>query len=138
MAPAAIHKAAAMVFRENAFLMVRKRGQDTLTSLGGKIEAGETEEEALLREIQEEAGCGALIHQKLGDFESAVAFDPGKTIRLSIYQVELDAEPVPQAGDEVVEFIYVPRDWQRQGIKLTSVITEHVIPSCRAQGLLQW
>ena len=47
-----IHKVAAMVFEDDAFLMVLKKGKDVWTNLGGKPEAGETELDALRREIR--------------------------------------------------------------------------------------
>ena len=54
-----IHKIAAVVIKDNGFLMVRKAGKDIWTSLGGKPEPGETEEIALMREIKEEVSCEA-------------------------------------------------------------------------------
>jgi len=55
-----IHKIIAIVIEDNKFLMVRKVGKDIWTSLGGKPEQGETEEQTLLREIQE--GARAMLH----------------------------------------------------------------------------
>lgn len=132
-----IHKAAAIAFKDNQFLMIRKRGKDILTSLGGKLEPGETEDQALHREIMEEAGIEARVIEKLGDFESKAAFDDAM-LRLSVYHVELLGEPILQPEDEVEEFIWVGSDYQERDIKLTSIITDKVIPLCQERGLLHW
>src|SRR5580704_9080859 len=86
-----IHKIAAVVISDNQFFMVRKVGTDIWTSLGGHMEAGETEEACLLREIQEEIHCKARIVRKLGDFEAKAAHDDAM-VNLSTYLVELLGE----------------------------------------------
>lgn len=37
-----IHKIAALVIKDNAFIMVRKHGSDVWTSLGGRTEKAQT------------------------------------------------------------------------------------------------
>ena len=131
-----IHKVAAMVIRENTFLMVRKKGKDIWTNLGGRVEAGEAEATALVREINEELGCGAVIIRKLGDFEAPAAHDPAR-VRLSVYLVQLTSDPVI-TDDELAEWTYVGPDYLGRGIRLPPSITEHVIPYCQQSGLLAW
>lgn len=131
-----IHKIAAMVFKNNAFLMVRKHDKDIWTNLGGKPEGGETEEEALVREIKEELGCEAKVIKKLGDFKNKAAFDDA-IIHLSVYQVELIGEP-KISDDELAEFSYIEKDYESKGIKLPPSITEQIIPFCIEEGLLNW
>lgn len=86
-----IHKIAAIVIQDNKLFMVRKVGKDIWTTLGGKIEAGETEEQCLLREIKEEISCDANIIKKLGDFEDKAVFEEA-IIKLSAYLVELNGK----------------------------------------------
>jgi 8-oxo-dGTP diphosphatase len=88
-----IHKVAAIVIKDNSFLMVRKAGKDIWTNLGGHLESGETEEEALEREILEEVNCKSSIIRKLGDFEANAAHD-NAIVKLSTYLVELIEDPV--------------------------------------------
>ena len=64
-----IHKTCAVVVKDNKILLVRKKGKDIWTGLGGRVEKGETEEECLLREIKEEINTNARIIKKIGDFD---------------------------------------------------------------------
>lgn len=86
-----IHKIGAMVIKDNSFLMVRKKGHDTWTTIGGRPEAGENEEQTLRRELREEANCEIEIIKKLGDFEAKAA-DDDAIVKLSLYLAELKGE----------------------------------------------
>src|SRR5882724_2508810 len=105
-----IHKAAAIVIRDNKFLMVRKVGKDIWTNLGGKLEGGETEEQALLREIREEFSCGARIIKKSGDFTAKAAFEDAQVLLLA-YLVELEGE-ITLKRDELEEYRFLDKDWE--------------------------
>lgn len=131
-----IHKIAAVVIKDNGFLMVRKKGKDIWTSLGGHPETGETETEALLREIKEEMGCEAIIIKKIGDFEAPAAHDDA-VVRLSTYLVELKGEIIFQ-DPELEEYAFLQKDYKAKGFKLPVSIEEKVLPYCIAQELLNW
>lgn len=131
-----IHKVAAVVIQDNAFLMVRKVGKGVWTSLGGHIEAGETEEEALLRETEEELDCQGTIIRKLGDFRAPAAFDAAEVL-LSTYLMTLEGEP-KVSDPELEEFRFLSKDEVEKNVKLPDSITEHVIPYCIKAGLLNW
>ncbi len=131
-----IHKIAAMVIQDNKFIMVRKFGKDTWTSLGGRIEEGETEEECLLREIKEEVNCDAKILRKLGDFSDKAAFDDAM-IKLSVYLVELIGTP-EIIDNELEEFMFIGKNYAEEGIKLTKVMKSQVIPHMIKENLLDW
>lgn len=133
-----IHKIAAMVIKESTFLMVRKKGKDIWTNLGGHPEEGEAEDQALLREIKEELDCGGKIIKKLGDFEAPAAHD-NAIVRLSTYIVELEGEPhIPPEEEELEEFRYITKNYKEEGIKLPASIEEHILPYCIRVGLLDW
>jgi 8-oxo-dGTP diphosphatase len=131
-----IHKIAAMVIENDGFLMVRKKGKDIWTNLGGKPEAGETKEEALLREIKEELGCKAEIIKYLGEFENKAALEDA-IIHLSVYLVKLIGEP-KVSDEELDEFKYLSEGDIGGGIKLPLSITEQILPYCIEKGLLNW
>jgi len=131
-----IHKIIAVVIENNEFFMVRKVGKDIWTSLGGKPEGTETEEEALAREIQEEIHCGANIVKKIGDFEAPAVFDDA-TVRLSTYLVELTGE-IHLDDPELEECKFIPKNYRELGIKLPPSIEEQIIPFCISEGLLDW
>lgn len=131
-----IHKVAGIAIKDNAFFMVRKHGKDIWTSLGGKPEGQETEEETLQRESKEEINCSVKILRKLGDFEAKAAFDDA-IVRLSTYLVEINGTP-EIIDNELEECAYIPEDYKKRGIKLTEVMEGQIIPQCVKEGILKW
>lgn len=131
-----IYKVAAMVFRDNKFLMVKKTGKDIWTNLGGRPEGDESEERTLKREVMEELGCEIKIIDKLGEFENKAVHD-NAIVRISAYRGELVGEP-KISDDEIEEFGWIDKDWQKNGIKLPPSISEQIIPYCVKNKLLNW
>jgi 8-oxo-dGTP diphosphatase len=132
-----IHKIAAVVIEDDKFLMVRKVGKDIWTSLGGKPEGSETEEETLIREIEEELSCGAKVIEKLGDFEAPAVFDPGSSLRLSTFLVKLIGEP-KISDPELEEYKFINKNYSNENIKLPESIKDQVIPYCIKHNYLNW
>ena len=95
-------RAAAVIVRDGCVLMVRERsagpagprdGQEYWTLPGGGIEAGETAEEAVRREVAEETGLRALEIRYLLD----MPYPSGMT---AVFAVRVaPGEPRPAAGD---------------------------------------
>jgi len=106
------------------------------TNLGGKPEHGETEEQALVREIKEELDCTGHIIRKLGDFEAKAVHDDA-IVRLSTYLVNLEG-PMRISDDELDEFKFISIDYKKHGIKLPPSIEEQILPFCKKEGLLKW
>lgn len=131
-----IHKIAAVVVEDNQFLMVKKFNTDIWTSLGGKPEAEENEEQALIREIKEEVDCDAEILRKLGDFEAKAVHDDA-IVRLSTYLVRLVGEP-KISDPELESFQYIPKNYKESGIKLPPSIEEQILPYCIENKILDW
>jgi 8-oxo-dGTP pyrophosphatase MutT (NUDIX family) len=87
-----VNKSAAIVIKNKSVLYLRKRGFLFYILPGGKIEKGETEREALEREMMEEVQSGIKITGKLGVIQSKgfnKSLDKLETIKLSLYQVLL-------------------------------------------------
>lgn len=57
--------ASAIIIKDNRILMIRTRGSDSWSIPTGGVEAGETAEEACIREILEETGYEAKIVKEL-------------------------------------------------------------------------
>ena len=121
-----IHKVIAIIIEGDEFLMVRKTGKDIWTNLGGRVEAGESEEQALKREVREELSVDIKINKKLGDFVSRAIFDDAD-VKLSAYLGNLIGDPII-SDEELEEFRFIGNKWKEQGIKLPPSIVEKIIP----------
>ncbi len=90
---------AAAIIRDGRVLAARRapgRRQAGLWELpGGKVEPGESEPEALVREIDEELGVQVAVHERLAHSDHAY---PHVTIRLVAWRCSLLAG-VPQERD---------------------------------------
>jgi len=131
-----IHKIVAIVIKNDEFFMVRKVGKDIWTNLGGKPEAGETEEQALVREIQEEIHCDAKVLSRLGDFTAPAAFDDA-IVKLSTYLVELTGE-IRLDDPELEECKFIPKNYKELGIKMPISIEEQILPFLIKNHYLNW
>lgn len=87
-----VNKSAAIVIKNKSVLYLRKRSFLFYILPGGKIEKGETEREALEREMMEELQSRIKVVGKLGVIQSKgfnKSLDKLETIKLSLYQVRL-------------------------------------------------
>lgn len=131
-----IHKIIAIVIQDDKFFMVRKVGKDIWTSLGGKPEGDETEEQALIREIQEEIHCDARVLGKLGDFKAPAAFDDA-VVKLSAYLVELQGE-IKLDDPELEECKFIPKNYKELDIKMPVSIEGQILPFLIKNKYLSW
>jgi len=93
---------AAVVRRDGAFLVTRRpRGvhlEGCWEFPGGKCEPGESHEECLRREIEEELGVGVRVGRQI--FEVAHDY-PDRIVELHFFACDLDGEPLPLLGQEM-------------------------------------
>jgi 8-oxo-dGTP diphosphatase len=89
---------------------------------GGKVDDGETPEEALVREVREELGCAVAV---TGWLDPEVEIRAGLVLRVATAAL-VDGEPVPRAGehdavrwlraDELGEIDWLPADRPFTGV----------------------
>ena len=100
--PDTIVVAAAVIEREDAFLLTRRlKGthlEGTWEFPGGKCEPDETLEQCLSREIREELGAGIAIGKRLLVTRHAYA---ERSVELHFFEGTLDREPMPQLGQQM-------------------------------------
>jgi 8-oxo-dGTP pyrophosphatase MutT (NUDIX family) len=136
MAKPDIHKAAGILTKDGKFLVVRSKNFPVFITAGGKIEAGETVEQALVRELDEE--LGVKVDPAKASFITAVEAPPNpelnKHLRLELFQVsEWLGEPQPQA--EIEEMLWVDSSFV-EDIRLSSVLRTKIIPHLKVVGLI--
>jgi mutator protein MutT len=93
---------AAVIERNGRFLLSRRLHGTHLAGLwefpGGKCEQHETHEQCLARELLEELGVDAVVHEQIIQTEHAY---PEKTIRLHFRRCDIVGEPRAMIGQDL-------------------------------------
>lgn len=108
---------AAAIIRDEAgrFLLVRKAGRSLFMLPGGKIEAGETPIQGLLRELKEEIALD--ISENIPDFfrtmSAPAAYEDGATVKAELFELNLadlaqDFQPMASHEIEEVQWVAYP------------------------------
>ena len=98
----------AIVVDDERLLLVRRgRGAaaGTWSVPGGRVEAGETVQEAVLRELREETGIEGVCGELVGWVER---FDEGRHYVILDFRVSVLEATTPVAGDDAAEARWVP------------------------------
>lgn len=123
-----IHIAAALLLNpEGKTLLVRKRGTEAFMQPGGKIEAGERPEHALVRELEEELGVVVDPARAvfLGTLSAPAANEPGFQVRCELFRVQTNAAVSPAA--EIEEAVWVDAT-QFAELTLAPLTRDQVLP----------
>jgi len=127
-----IRKIVGCLIRDNKLLVVRKKGKDICTSLGGRPEPGETEEETLRREVKEEIDCEVVTSTYLGTFEEKAVFDDA-IVRLVSYVIDIKGTP-RLIDSELEELKWVTA---KEETHLADGLKKHIMPSLVQKGFLK-
>lgn len=86
--------AGGVIYHEGKFLLIKWKSQNTVELPKGTVEAGETIEEAALREVFEETGYKAKIVKPLNTFQHVFTWTDGvtydKTIHYFLLKLSVD------------------------------------------------
>lgn len=103
---AVIEVVAAVIYKDDKFMIAQrnlKKSQGGLWEFpGGKIEAGETGEEALIREIREEFNAEISVGELITE---VVHHYPEKDVKLYFYRAELVGEKLEVLEHEAIAWI---------------------------------
>ncbi|MFH1181355.1 MAG: NUDIX domain-containing protein [Candidatus Woesearchaeota archaeon] len=117
-----IRKIGLAAVEENKLLLVKKKGLLQLIMPGGKIEAGETPEQCLKREIKEELNAGVEELKFLGKFEDK-ASGSKDIVTIELYSGKLIGKIVPK--NEIESYV-----WFGKGSKemLSPIVKNKILP----------
>lgn len=130
-----IYKVALAVFKNKKMLQVRsKKHPEVFFTLGGKIEAGESEIECLIREVKEEIDCGIdkSSIKYLTAFQDIAHDKDGALVNIKVYEGKLIGHPKPSS--EIAEIGYFDSNSDKKHL---SVIAQRTIfPWLKEQRLI--
>ena len=115
-------------------LVVRKRGTQAFMLPGGKIELGETAQQAVERELLEELGLQIDRSHlaSLGHFQSRAANEPDHWVEADVFFTRLESPVKAQAEIEALKWLEVHAGRQRH---LAPLLQEQVLPALRQRLL---
>lgn len=131
-----IHKVGGILIQNRRLLVCRAKGKEHFMAPGGKIEAGETAQQALQRELTEELSIHVEESQfkPFSLFEAQAAGDESKKIRMEVFLVSEWYGEV-QGAHEIEALAWVTSSNEGE-LKLGSIFEHEVIPRLKAQNLI--
>src|SRR3989338_6512986 len=119
--------------KDRKVLETKSRGRDTWYIPGGKRDAGETDEQTLIREVKEELSVdidtSTIIHY--GTFEAQAHGKPeGTLVRMTCYQAKYSGELTTSAEVEKMDWF----DYSKK--ELTSPVDHLIFDDLKAKGLI--
>jgi len=130
-----ILKIGAAVIDGGCLLLVRKKSSSTYILPGGKPEIGETDLQALAREIDEELGCELDLTTivLLGTFSDSAADALDTIVTVRLYAAKLIGNPRPKAEIEAISW-YCPKS--DRSAPLAPSLQNQIVPFLCTQGHL--
>ncbi|NTB96549.1 NUDIX domain-containing protein [Agrobacterium tumefaciens] len=123
--------AAVLLNERRQMLVVRKRGTTQFMQPGGKIDPGETPEQALHRELAEEIGLTLPENaaRYKGVFREEAANETGADVVAHTFIARLQTEVAPQAEIEEVRWLDLDR---HPGVTIARLTETQMLPLARA------
>lgn len=123
--------AAYCLLRDGQLLTVRKAGSHRFMLPGGKIDPGETAQEAAVREVMEEVGIDVSgVGEPLGRFVDVAANEEDAWVDATVYVARLREEDEPAPLAEIAEQRWLCLEGELPA-DLAPLLTNHVVPHLR-------
>jgi len=126
-------KSAGILIKDRKLLIVRNEGKPFIGP-GGKIEAGESDEQALVRELNEELAITVdpADLDDFGTFEAPAATNPSITISMHVFMVNKWTGK-PEASSEIAEAVWIS---STTNLPVDSIFAQEVIPRLKELDLI--
>ncbi|MGR5209153.1 NUDIX hydrolase [Vibrio rotiferianus] len=132
-----MHKSAGIIIKDGALLVLRSKSKDTFYAPGGKLDSGETPEQALCRELHEEVAI-TVIEDSLtlfGRFQAPAHDKDGITLMMDVFFVN-DYSGEVVASNEIEECRWVDSS-NVDDIAISTIFRNDVFPKLVEQGLVK-
>ena len=129
-----IDKLAYIYIKDNKILVTLSKGKDTWYIPGGKREEGETDKQALIREVEEELTVQLVPEtiEKYGVFEAQAHGKPeGTVVRMTCYMADYQGELTAAAEIEKLAFFEYSRKID------TSPVDHLIFDDLQKKGLIK-
>jgi mutator protein MutT len=135
-----IHKAGAILLRDKKLLLTHELGKKFYLAPGGIVETGETSEEAVIRELEEEVNIKVTPANLdfFGTFYAQAAGAEDKYLQMDVYLVKnWSGEPTPSSIEEEIDAIaWVNTLTKPDNIQIGSIFEHQVMPTLKKLGLI--
>jgi 8-oxo-dGTP diphosphatase len=131
-----IRKAGGVLINDRKFLITRAYGKDFFVAPGGKLDPGETAEQALVREMTEELQIeiNPDTLEELGTFYAQAAGHEDKKLEMKVFIIhDFTGELTPSSEVEEMKWI----NTQSSGFQLGSIFEHDVMPLLKQRGLIE-
>lgn len=129
-----IDKLALILIRDRKQLVARTKGKTAFFTPGGKREAGESDEQALVRECYEELtiSLNRATIQSYGVFEAQAFGKPeGTMVRMTCYTADFEGTLTP--SNEIEELRWIDSACPDSDLSITGVM---ILEDLKAKGLV--
>lgn len=123
-----IYKVGGIILNSKKLLVVRKKTLDNRFEFiipGGKSEKGENDEDTLRRELKEELNVN-LLNMNFFDSYNDIAVFENIPISMNVYMCDIAGNIIPM--NEIKEYIWIDRNYEKNNIKLGSILSKYIVP----------
>ncbi len=129
-----IDKVGGVILKDKKILVQRKNNnREECIIPGGKRKNGESDFETLKRELYEELTVDLVDTEFIGGYDDIAVFS-NEPIHVQTYIATIKGDI--KCNNEIKEAIWIDRDYAKKGIKVGSILGEHVIPKLIERGLM--
>ena len=128
-----------MFFKDNKLLIDKPRKRPTYQMIGGRVEEGETPQEAAIRECHEELGKDATFDENkielVMEFDEIATSDGKTPIHFYVFKYDGELEGVLTTSEEIEKF-----EWYDSTLgteMLSNTLKNEVIPYCLQKKLIK-